>query len=142
MLHRRFTAALGSCWVVRARRRHFGPGSLNMAEAESNFSLSREDLQKFQESGIGGPFRLLEAHEVESLLAKLSIAKAKLFFFDRILSRSLFLTNFFIYTRWGKATWSKGLHLVSPVAYALAKNPMIIDKIESILGPNLLHWGA
>jgi len=113
-----------------------------MVEAESNFALSSEDLQKFQELGIVGPFRLLEAHEAESVLTKLSIAKANLFFLNRILSRSFFLTNFFIYTRWGKATWPKGMHLVSPVAYALAKNPAILDKIESILGPNLLQWGS
>jgi hypothetical protein len=113
-----------------------------MAETESNYALSSEDLQKFQESGIVGPFRLLADHEVESVLRKLSMAKAKLFFWHRILSRSLFLKNFFIDGRWGKAKWFKGLHLVSPVTYALSTNPVILDKIESILGSNFVQWGS
>lgn len=113
-----------------------------MAETDSKFALSCGDLLRFQESGIVGPFRLLADHEVESVLRKLSIAKAKLFFWHRILSRSLFLTKFFIDTRWGKATWHKGMHLVSPVTYALSTAPVILDKIESILGPNLVQWGS
>ena len=50
-----------------------------MAETKSNYALSNEDLQKFQESGIVGPFRLLADHEVESVPRKLSIAKANYF---------------------------------------------------------------
>jgi hypothetical protein len=65
-----------------------------MAETKSNYALSNEDLQKFQESGIVGPFRLLADHEVESVLRKFSIAKAKLFFWRRIFSRSWFLKEF------------------------------------------------
>jgi Phytanoyl-CoA dioxygenase (PhyH) len=113
----------------------------NVAE-RSDFRLSNEDLQRFQESGIVGPFRLLADYEVKSVLKKLSIAKAKLFLWHRLLSRSVFLTKVLIHARWGKARWQKGLHLVSPVTYALSTTSVILDKIESILGPNLIQWGS
>lgn len=114
----------------------------HMAEAESNYALSSEELQNFEETGIIGPFRLLADYEVESVLRKLSVAKAKLFFWHRILSRSFFLNNLFTHRRWGKAKWFKGMHLVSPATYALSTNPIVLDKIESILGPNLVQWGS
>ena len=113
-----------------------------MVKTDATFKLSFEDLQKFQDSGIAGPFRLLTDHETETVLSKLRLAKAKLFFWHRVLSRSLLLKNFFIAKRWGKAKWEKGMHLVSPVTYALSTNPVILNKIESILGPNLLLWGS
>jgi hypothetical protein len=113
-----------------------------MTETNLKFALSCEDLLKFHASGIAGPFRLLPDHEVKPVLRKLSIAKAKLFFWHRILSRSLLLRNFFAHARWGKATWHKGMHLISPVAYSLSTNEVILDKIQSILGPNLVQWGA
>jgi non-heme Fe2+,alpha-ketoglutarate-dependent halogenase len=34
------------------------------------------------------------------------------------------------------------MHLVSPTAYALSTNEAILDKIQSILGPNLVQWGS
>ena len=113
-----------------------------MAKTESKFNLSYEDLQKFRDSGIAGPFRLLEDPEIESVFRKLWLAKTKLFFWHRILSRSLWLKNFCSETRWGKAQWEKGMHLVSPVTYALSTHPVILDKIESIHGPNILQWGS
>jgi hypothetical protein len=79
---------------------------------------------------------------MEPILRKLIIDKAKLFFWYRVLSRSLFLKNFLFETRWGRAKWAKGMHLVSPVTYALSTNSVILDKIESIQGPNLLQWGS
>lgn len=113
-----------------------------MSETKLKFALSSDELQDFKRTGITGPFRLLADHEVEAALRKLSIAKAKLFFWHRILSRSLFLTNFFRDARWGKATWHKGMHLISPTAYALATNEVVLDKLQCILGPNLVQWGA
>jgi hypothetical protein len=79
---------------------------------------------------------------MESILRKLIIDKAKLFFWHRVLSRSLFLKNFLLEKRWGKARWGKGMHLVSPATYALSTNAVILDKIASIHGPNLLQWGS
>lgn len=113
-----------------------------MTNAESKFFLSGDELALFQESGIVGPFRLLADREVEAVIRRLSVAKAKLFFWHRLLSRSLFLTGLFKEARWGRAMWHKGLHLVSPVTCSLSTRPVILDKIESILGPNLLHWGS
>src|SRR5262245_44768287 len=98
-----------------------------MSKGESKFSLSREEIQKFQELGIVGPFQLLEESGIESVLRKLRIAKTKLFFWHRTLSRSLLLNNFFSETQWGKAKWEKGMHLVSPVTYALSTNAAILD---------------
>jgi hypothetical protein len=114
----------------------------NVAQIDSKFALSREDLQTFQESGIVGPFRLLADYEVQTVRTRLSVAKARLFFWHRILSRSLFLKKYFIYARWGKATWHKGMHLVSTVASGLSTNPAILDKLESILGSNFVQWGS
>jgi hypothetical protein len=113
-----------------------------MVKKESKFHLSYEDLQKFRDSGIVGPFRLLADSEIEPVHRKLRKAKAKLFFWHRVLSRCLWLNNFFSETRWGKATWEKGMHLVSPVTYALSTHAVILDKIESIHGPHLLQWGS
>jgi hypothetical protein len=47
-----------------------------MVETESKCC---EDLERFKDYGIVGPFRLLADHEVKSVLRRLSIAKAKLF---------------------------------------------------------------
>jgi hypothetical protein len=113
-----------------------------MAKMESKFNLNCEDLQKFQDLGIVGPFRLVLDHEIEPILRRLILDKAKLFFWHRMLSRSFLLKNFFLEARWGKAKWEKGMHLVSPVTYALSTNSVILDKIESIHGPNLLQWGS
>ncbi len=54
----------------------------------------------------------------------------------------MFLRKFFTYARRGKATWHKGMHLISPVAYALSTDEVILDKFQSILGPNLVQWGT
>ena len=113
-----------------------------MAKTESKFNLSYEDLQKFRDSGMVGPFRLFADNEIESVHRKLITAKARLFFWHRILSRSLLLKNVFSETRWGKAKWEKGMHLVSPVTYAISTNSVILDKIDSIHGPNILQWGS
>jgi hypothetical protein len=113
-----------------------------MAKTESKFSLSYEELQKFRDSGVVGPFRLFADNEIESVYRKLITAKAKLFLWHRILSRSLLLKNCFSEIRWGKAKWEKGMHLVSPGTYTLSTNSVILDKIESIHGPNILQWGS
>jgi hypothetical protein len=113
-----------------------------MPKTMTTFLLSAEDLRKFRDSGIVGPFQLLAEHRVESVHRKLRIAKAKLFFWHRILSRSLLLNNCFSKTRWGKAKWEKGMHLVSSATYALSTHAVILDKIESIHGSNILHWGS
>ena len=113
-----------------------------MTEKNSKFALSSDELREFKRSGIAGPFRLLADHELETVFRKLRLAKAKLFFWDRILSRSLLLTNFFAHARWGKATWHKGMHLISPITYGLSTNEVILDKIQSILGRNLVQWGS
>src|SRR5262245_18515122 len=34
------------------------------------------------------------------------------------------------------------MYLLSPVTYALSAHSVILDKIESIHGPNILHWGS
>jgi hypothetical protein len=49
-----------------------------MAKTESKFNLSSEDLQKFRDLGIAGPFRLLAEPEIEPVLRKLRTAKTKL----------------------------------------------------------------
>jgi hypothetical protein len=113
-----------------------------MDKSGALFNLSYEDLKEFQDLGVVGPFQLLADHKIESVLRKLRRAHAKLFFWHRILSHSLLLKNFFLEARWGKAKWQKGMHLVSPITYALSTSPVIVDKIESIRGPNLVQWGS
>ena len=115
---------------------------ITMAKAVTEFSLSSQELQKFHDLGVVGPFRLLEDSCIEPVHRQLRLAKAKLFFWHRILSRSLVLDNFLPKTRWGKAKWKKGMHLVSSVTYALSTHAAILDKIESIHGSNILQWGS
>ena len=113
-----------------------------MSQVKLEFPLSADELQEFRKSGVAGPFQLLADHEVKAVRRKLSRAKAKLFFWHRILSRSLFLKDLFAHARWGKAIWHKGMHLTSPVACTLSTDDVILDKLECILGPSFLQWGA
>ena len=109
-------------------------------------SLSKEELQQFQELGFVGPFKLIEAHNVDTLTKKLKEAQAQAFIWKRILAKVARIAKIqdhqvssFV---WGKAKWGKGLHVTIPKLYRLSTNPVILDKVSSILGENILQWSA
>ncbi|MDJ0897654.1 MAG: phytanoyl-CoA dioxygenase family protein [Xenococcus sp. MO_188.B8] len=109
-----------------------------------DLSLNDKELQQFQELGFVGPFNFLEPQDVDSLTASKSFIKRSLW--EKIVLKIARITeiqdrklpSFF----WGKARWNKGLHVALPEFYKLSTNPVILDKVSSILGDNILQWSA
>ncbi|MEM9274461.1 MAG: phytanoyl-CoA dioxygenase family protein [Cyanobacteria bacterium P01_F01_bin.143] len=119
--------------------------SLNKEKIISN-SLSEEELQKFREQGFIGPFKFMEPHEAESITQELQKTTSKNFFWKRILAKIARIARIpeqkIPGLLWGKAKWGKGLHATIPAMYKLSNDPIILDKISSILGENILQWSA
>ncbi|MFK8186046.1 MAG: phytanoyl-CoA dioxygenase family protein, partial [Phormidesmis sp.] len=107
-----------------------------------SFQLSDHDLQQYEELGYAGPFKLLESHEVEIMTRKLVAEKSKFFFRNRLFSRIPGLKNLPASVKWGKAKWYKAMHIVSPLTREIASRPEILDRITSIIGEEMLMWGA
>ena len=108
--------------------------------------LSKEELQQFQELGYVGPFKLIEPQSINSLTKEIKKTRAKAFIWKKILAKiakiakipDQQLPNFV----WGKAKWDKGIHVTMPQIYKLSANPVILDKVSSIIGENILQWSA
>lgn len=107
-----------------------------------SYSLTKAELEQFQELGFAGPFRLLEPEKVDSITQALAAEKAKFFFLNRVLSRAPGLKKQFSEARWGKAKWHKGIHVVSPRVYQISKEPAILDRVASIVGEDVILWGS
>lgn len=106
------------------------------------YHLTSNEVQEFQEIGFIGPCRFSKPLETASLYEDLKQARFKLNFWNRILKTIPGNQNFLQEARWGKAKWNKGLHLVNSKAYQLATHPMLLDKVVSVLGPDILLWGS
>ncbi|ELS04580.1 Phytanoyl-CoA dioxygenase (PhyH) [Xenococcus sp. PCC 7305] len=111
-----------------------------------NNNLSEEDLKKFREQGFIGPFKFMEADEVASLTKELKKITARAFFWKRLVAKIARIFKIqdhqipsFV---WGKAKWGKGLHATIPLMYKVSNDPVILDKISSILGDNVLQWST
>lgn len=104
--------------------------------------LTSQEIKTFKDTGVLGPFDLLSESEAETTLRALRFEKARLFLWHRLLSRSGALDHFLPKKRWGKAEWGKGLHLVSQRTRSFSTHPMILDKIESLMGTDLVQWGT
>ena len=106
-------------------------------------SLSEEELQKFRELGFAGPFKFIEPQYVDSITQELKEAEAKALIGKRLLAKIVKIPNrhepCFV---WGKAKWDKGLHAAVPQINKLSTNPIILDKVESIIGENILQFSA
>lgn len=105
-------------------------------------ALSQSDVKNFDKLGFCGPFRLLSGDDTEVALKRFKKQKFNFFLANRILSRVPFGYKAFSRKRWGKGRWQKGMHIVSSEIVELASNPVILDKIESVIGSDILLWGA
>ena len=107
-------------------------------------NLTEAELEQFKKLGYVGPFRLIESHEVDFLTKKLSIKSKTFFFFNhilRILSRVTGLKKLSEF-QWGKAKWHKGMHAISSQIHEISTNSVILDKVTSIIGENIILWGS
>ncbi|RUT00247.1 non-ribosomal peptide synthase [Dulcicalothrix desertica PCC 7102] len=104
--------------------------------------LTKKELQEFEELGIVGPFTLLDPNQVDSITKKLTVEKRKFFFANNIISRIPLLKDQLSEASWGKGKWHKGLHASAPLVYKLATESVIVDRIASIIGQDILLWSA
>lgn len=128
-------------------------------------SLTKAELKQFQELGFVGPFQLIESQNVETITRELKTSVEKTLFWRQFTKRTLKTlvpnrnhpsqVNLTKETAnkntspmrfptfiWGKAKWDKGIHSCVPQVYQLSSEPLIIDKVASILGENILQWSA
>lgn len=75
------------------------------------------DLEKFRQEGYLGPFNLCDKQAAEKILQERFIPPKKL-------------------------TWYKSPHEKSPPILKIASNPAIIEKLNPILGDDVLLWGS
>jgi len=108
--------------------------------------LSEYELKKFQELGFAGPFKFIEPNEVYSITEKLRKTTAKAFLWKRILAKIARIVGISEQKipglLWGEAKWGKGLHATVPSMYKISNNSIILDKISSILGEDIVQWSA
>ena len=102
-------------------RKISSPGST--AVEYERFALSDRDIDEFARKGFVGPFDLLDADELRSLTPT----------FDRILSDNLKSP---IYDRTTHRDW----HLHYKNLLSIVYRPEVVDRLTSLLGPNLLVW--
>ncbi|WP_327701911.1 chlorinating enzyme [Streptomyces decoyicus] len=102
-----------------------------MERQDLNFSLTAEEIEKFHQNGFIGPFDLYEPEEMEknlrALRPKLLNTKKAIYKQDKAVSGNTNLAN---YDR----------HLdVDFLAEHIAR-PEIVDRVSSLLGPDVLCW--
>jgi non-heme Fe2+,alpha-ketoglutarate-dependent halogenase len=102
-----------------------------MERQDLNFSLTAEEIEKFHQNGFIGPFDLYEPEEMEknlrALRPKLLNTKKAIYSQDKAVSG---ITNLANYDR----------HLdVDFLAEHIAR-PEIVDRVSSLLGPDVLCW--
>ena len=125
--------------------------------------LNQEELRQFKELGFVGPFQLIESQDVEQITIELKKSVAEKLFWRQLCLKILKVlaphqnravkVNYTSTTSksfsikfptfiWGKARWDKGIHACVPQIYQLSSKSLIIDKVASILGENILQWSA
>jgi hypothetical protein len=99
--------------------------------------LSVHELYQYQELGYVGPFNIFDAKETNLITQKLRIEKTKLSVFKKL---SSYVPNL----PWHcvNVNWAKDMHVHSPLVYQLSIRPIILDKVISIVGENLVLWGG
>jgi Phytanoyl-CoA dioxygenase (PhyH) len=121
------------------------------------FALTTEELRSFERDGYIGPFPLVEPRLCEPL-AKILVAKVRS---EPALQMRTLRRRFeaaihaFAQRLFGSPVeieeegpvgtpryWYKSAHLLIPEAEELALRPPVVDRMVSILGPDLLLWGA
>ena len=91
-------------------------------------SLSSQTVADYQRDGYLFPLNLFSQAEVDQMLEEFEAARND--FHRQSLSQ-----DFSYYSR-------KNAHLIFPFVYKAAASPDLLDMVESIMGANLLLWGA
>lgn len=104
---------------------------MNSNVGKAKFSLSDDELERFHQQGFIGPFTLFEPEEIEDILKQLR--------------RRLFNTKNAIYSAKKSVSGATNLanydrHFDIDVLGELIKRPEIVDRVNSILGPDVLCW--
>lgn len=104
---------------------------MQLAQSVGQFALSPEELQGFHERGYAGPFTLYEPEEMErafkGLRLQLLDARKAIYKSDGAISG---VTNLSNYDR----------HFDVPFLADHIARPEIVDRLVSILGPDVLCW--
>jgi ectoine hydroxylase-related dioxygenase (phytanoyl-CoA dioxygenase family) len=97
--------------------------------------LTKEILLSYHNQGWAGPFSLLNPNEVGKLTS-LYLENRSKFVSGREINALEESEKF------AKKPWFKSVHAVIPAFYDLVTHPSIVEKVNSILGKNVLLWGT
>jgi ectoine hydroxylase-related dioxygenase (phytanoyl-CoA dioxygenase family) len=86
-------------------------------------TLPAEDVAAYARDGILAPYKVLSAGDISAALATVARIDAQ----PGAVRQSLLLSK---------------THLVSATLSAICANSAILDRVESLIGPNILVWGA
>lgn len=120
---------------TRSTRDLFAPDSARAAEIYSSAArkadpgLSPAEKNQFEKKGWVGPFPLLAPRGV-----RLSVGVH-----DRVRARFTELKP--PSPGEPRKPWFKSLHAYVPEFYDMARHPALVERVSSILGPDLLAWG-
>ena len=85
--------------------------------------LTRSQMDRYWAEGVVYPCAALEPHEALCLIPKFDVLRERM-------------------SNWTCSSQILKSYLVAPWVNDLVRNPKILDCVESILGPNILVWGA
>jgi hypothetical protein len=94
--------------------------------------LSREELARFENNGWIGPFSLLESKGIQ-IIDRIH---------DQVVlefsspSKTDVEPGFFL-----KRPWIKSMHAYVPEFYDIVHHPAIVNRVASLLGPDIIAWG-
>src|SRR5215469_10321416 len=97
-------------------------------EAPGQFSFNNQELEDFNAKGFAGPFTVFEPEEM-----KAHWKRERIQLFDR---RNVVYTE----AQPGSGVYDYDRHLDNPFLADLICRPEIVDKVVSILGPDVLCW--
>jgi hypothetical protein len=102
----------------------------------SPIALSPDELVRFEREGWVGPFPLLDSEEAQRLEPELKrcFVRTRGYFYppDVVQGDSFYSDNF----------WFQSLHTLSPRLAEVGRRPELLDRVEQLLGPDLLQWGG
>jgi non-heme Fe2+,alpha-ketoglutarate-dependent halogenase len=102
----------------------------------SPITLSQDELAHFEREGWAGPFSLLSPEEAQGLEPELRscFARTRGYFYPPGVEEG---DSFY-----SGAAWFQSLHTLSPRLAAVGRRPEVLDRVEQLLGPDLLQWGG
>src|SRR5689334_11588312 len=102
------------------------------AEA-SRSGLSADELERFKRQGWIGPYPLLNGRDVSELCR--SYRGTSVRFIRKMRSAEEPAENF------DRLPWHKSMHIHLPAFRMLSAHPAIVERVASILGPDIIAWG-